>query len=64
MNNNTLNRDTLYSDLMEVIFSFLKTTDMKEMTIEKCNELITETKQESATQNKKQYSYNYDYINY
>ncbi len=46
MINNSLNRYTLYIDLMYVILEFLKTPDMREMTIKKCSDLIETVKNE------------------
>jgi hypothetical protein len=46
MINNSLNRCTLHEDLMRVILEFVKTTDLREMTIAKCDELIEIVKRE------------------
>lgn len=46
MANNPLNRYTLHEDIMEVILEFIKTPDLREMTIAKCSELIEIIKRE------------------
>ncbi len=42
MINNSLNRNTLYEDLMEIILKFLKTPDLKDMAIAKCDQIRKE----------------------
>lgn len=44
---NSLNRYTLYADLIEVIISFLKSTDMIEMAIKQTNSLLQKEKKTS-----------------
>ncbi len=55
---NGLNRYTLYSELMDVILEFLKTTDMRELAIKKCSEMI---KEEQNTQTKEVSVWQKDY---
>lgn len=56
MINNPLNRYTLREDLMGVILEFLKTPDLREMTIAKCSELIETINREPPSQKKHRWS--------
>jgi hypothetical protein len=56
--NNPLNRYTLHENLMEVILEFLKTPDLREKGISKCNELLEALKREPPS---KDADYNYTY---
>lgn len=55
MVNNSLNRDTLYFTLMNVILEFLKTPDMNAMAVAKCDKLILTAKSEHPTQKTSEY---------
>ena len=56
MNNNSLNRYTLYSTLIEVILSFLKSTDMLEMAIEENSKLLQIEKEKQIFKSNDNYS--------
>jgi len=56
--NNSVNRYTLYSDLMNVFLEFLKTPDLKEMAIETCKIMEDEIKRDL-----KNNDYDYDTTN-
>ena len=44
--NNSLDRETLHQDLMQVVMEFLKTPDLREMAVTACNQLIESKKRE------------------
>ncbi len=60
MLDNSVNRYTLYSDLLHVILSYLKSTDMIEIAIDQTNQLLQKEKEKQISKSSNGYSNKYN----